>query len=557
MPNPPEPNFHFAISLSVLNHLGRNLYRNFITVLGEAISNAWDADAINVWINIDKESGAFSIKDDGVGMDADDFQNKLLKIGYSKRAEGATKTKRDRPYIGAKGIGKLALLSCAERISIISKKEKGDYVGGVIDNSGLDKAITSDLNPEEYPLEALNRDLFKNLTVDHEHGTIIFFENMKERIRHSEAYIRKMLALSFKFTLIDENFTIHVNGREVSLGDIQDVLDTTEFLWNFNDGDDDFTRALTNLKKAPVKLVAEFDIRGFVASVEKPRNLKITDTDERATIDLFVNGRLREKNILRHVPTQRLIENYIYGQIHFDLMDAGAKSDPFTSSREGVIEGDEKFQKLLSYLKETALPQIMDDWDKFRLNRGESGDDENKRKSKRQRRAQELYSAVREEYEPDAKSETKDIVETWLDNLRTDAEFNIASYVDCFLAENLVRKYIKEFGIKLTTEAPEKIKQWRAGEEVNKGKANISFQIRKKDEDGLSYLEMDLLALSAEGTKTVNKTQSLWADAMAYKPVRNVVGHTGLLTGNAKNHLSLTFENIKARVKALISSKPR
>lgn len=60
--------FNFEISLSVLNHLGRNLYRNFITVLGEAISNSWDADAKNVWIEIDKESTFFTIKDDGIGM---------------------------------------------------------------------------------------------------------------------------------------------------------------------------------------------------------------------------------------------------------------------------------------------------------------------------------------------------------------------------------------------------------------------------------------------------------------------------------------------------------
>jgi len=40
--------FTFEISLSVLNHLGRNLYRSFATVLGEAISNSWDADAKKV-----------------------------------------------------------------------------------------------------------------------------------------------------------------------------------------------------------------------------------------------------------------------------------------------------------------------------------------------------------------------------------------------------------------------------------------------------------------------------------------------------------------------------
>ena len=72
--------FTFAISLSVLDHLGRNLYRSFVTVLGEAISNSWDADAKNVWIYINKKKGSFFIKDDGIGMNADDFQNKFLKI---------------------------------------------------------------------------------------------------------------------------------------------------------------------------------------------------------------------------------------------------------------------------------------------------------------------------------------------------------------------------------------------------------------------------------------------------------------------------------------------
>ena len=65
--NQQDQNFRVAISLSVLNHLGRNLYRNFITVLGEAISNSWDADAKNVWIDIDRENSMFSIMDDGLG----------------------------------------------------------------------------------------------------------------------------------------------------------------------------------------------------------------------------------------------------------------------------------------------------------------------------------------------------------------------------------------------------------------------------------------------------------------------------------------------------------
>ena len=90
---PPKRTFTFGISLSVLDHLGRHLYRSFATVLGEAISNAWDADAKNVWIYLDANKREFWIKDDGIGMNAEDFQEKFLKIGYSKRKSG----KRSNP----------------------------------------------------------------------------------------------------------------------------------------------------------------------------------------------------------------------------------------------------------------------------------------------------------------------------------------------------------------------------------------------------------------------------------------------------------------------------
>ncbi|ADH86853.1 ATP-binding protein [Desulfurivibrio alkaliphilus] len=543
--------FNFEISLSVLNHLGRNLYRNFITVLGEAISNAWDADAKNVWIDIDRESSTFSIRDDGIGMDADDFQNKFLKIGYSKRKDGGMKSGEKRPFIGAKGIGKLALLSCARRVSVFSRKEGAEYVGGLIDNSDLDHAIQSDLTPDKYPLEGLNFELINGIADQHPHGTVVVFEETKEQIRNSVAHIKKMLALSFRFALIDEEFSIHVNDEEVSIRDLKDLVQKTEFLWDINDCQDDFIEALASLKHKKINLTTALDISGFVASVELPRHLKITGTDERATVDLFVNGRLREKNLLRHIPTQRIVESYIYGQIHFDAMDAEGK-DPFTSSREGIVEDDENFQALLDYLKRDALPRIFDDWDKYRLKRGEEGDVENKRKTKKQRKARDLYTATQEEYRPEAGAPAGDKVDAWLDDLRDDAEFNVSAYVDCFLSENLVRKYLDDKQVTLKEGIIAEAAAWREREDKRKGEANISFKIRNSNSD-LSYLGMDDLAFSVEGKKDAGKSQSLWSDAISYRPVRNVVGHTGLLTDNGKVHLTLTYENIKARVRKLVS----
>lgn len=545
--------YKFEISLSVLNHLGRNLYRNFITVLSEAVSNAWDAEAKSVWIEIDANNSSFSIKDDGIGMTPEDFQGKFLKIGYSKRREVGRATKDGRPYIGAKGIGKLALLSCAKRISVFSKTDATEYTGGVIDNTGLDDAIKSDNTADQYPLEGLDFSLISKLSENHNNGTIITFEGMKEQLKSSPQHIKKMLALSFKFSVIDETFNIYVNGDRVSEADLKDLSDATEFLWLVNGYKDNFLETLTKLKAEPTIATTELNVKGFVATVELPRHLKITGTQERATIDLFVNGRLREKNIIRHIPTQRLVENYIYGQIHFDIMDREGV-DPFTSSREGVVEDDTKFQQLMGYLKDTLLPKIIDEWDKLRLDRGEEGDDENPRKSKKQRKARDLYNLSANDYAPEAGEAGKDEIDGWLNDLRNDAEFNLQAYVDCFLSENLIRKFLLKKAPTLSAGVQKEADEWREMEDKRKTEANINFEIRRSKND-LDYLGMDALSMTAEGNKSTTGA-SLWRDAIGYKPVRNTVGHTGLLTPLGKNYLSTTYENIKGRVDSLLKTLP-
>lgn len=168
--------FTFNISLSILNHLGRNLYRSIITVLGEAISNSWDADAKNVYISIDRASNSIVIQDDGRGMNEEDFQDKFLKIGYSKRKNGTRLSPGDRPYIGRKGIGKLALLSCAKKITVLSRIEGGELIGGIIDNAGLDDAIKDDISTNDYKLETPSKDIIKRYEGSIKQGTVIILK---------------------------------------------------------------------------------------------------------------------------------------------------------------------------------------------------------------------------------------------------------------------------------------------------------------------------------------------------------------------------------------------
>ena len=533
----------FNISLTTLDSLGRNLYRNFITVIGEAISNAWDADAYNVTIDIDRENAEMIIIDDGVGMDEENFDNKFLKIGFSKRSDGSRTTKTGRPYIGRKGIGKLALLSCAKSISIVTKAKNSEIVGSVIDNDELDRAIKNDETNDEYELGALNKDdvrLFGN----RKNGTLIRFRGLKPSIAKSNENTRRAIAMYFRFALLDQNFKIIFNGKEITLKDLGDLAEKTEFLWTINDNSaDEYVTHISKKVNTSRNKKSKLNVHGFIASVKVPRDLKVFGTDEKMGIDLFVNGRLREKNLLQYFQSARIPESYMYGQIHYDELDGEDGIDRFTSSREGIIADDEKFQELISELKE-IVKQIMEEWDELRLKNREDGDDDNKKVTKRDRASKKLYNAVAEDYA------INPVVKKWIDELANDAEFNYGSYAECYITENLLRNFIKHKKYKIEGDNSKVVEKWKNKETQDKQMANLQIPIRLKSDD-LYYLDFDHLAKIAEPASG-GYPDKLKDDAHVFTPIRNAVMHTSRLTEEAKIRLTTVFHNVKSKIVKLL-----
>ena len=64
-----------------------------------------------------------------------------------------------------------------------------------------------------------------------------------------------------------------------------------------------------------------------------------------------------------------------------------------------------------------------------------------------------------------------------------EAQFNLSSYAECFISENLLRKYIRENNVAISAEAKTEFDKWKNNEEQAKNKANISFDIRDKADD--------------------------------------------------------------------------
>jgi hypothetical protein len=113
------------------------------------------------------------------------------------------------------------------------------------------------------------------------------------------------------------------------------------------------------------------------------------------------------------------------------------------------------------------------------------------------------------------------------------------------------RRYVKYKKIPLSKEAKEEVKKWKQAEEANKGKGNVSIEIRRGPSDS-SYLSMDHLANLVDKSKDPLKEAALSRDAREYKPIRDAVAHTALLTDSAKKKLTSVRENIRGRVKTIL-----
>jgi len=215
------------------------------------------------------------------------------------------------------------------------------------------------------------------------------------------------------------------------------------------------------------------------------------------------------------------------------------------------VADDKEYAKYLKDIRK-ALVTIIRDWDVLRRKYRLPGNPEDESLTKRERSAEELYNVVVGEFVAPPKGKPTDVVDKWVGELAEDARFNFDSYAETFISENLIRKYIQKKKIKISPEAKKEITKWKKAETESKDKGNVSVSIRKNNSD-LGYLAMNDLANLVDKKDPI-KEACLTRDANEYKPMRDAVAHTSLLTDVAKKKLTSVFENIRGRVQTLLVS---
>ena len=202
--------FRMTISLDVLKHLGIGLYSNIPAVLSELVANAWDADATNVAIILDKDTPAIEIRDDGDGMSADDINDKFLTVGYQRRVANATTAVRNRKVMGRKGIGKLAAFSIADTVEV----HTSDGTSANAFRMNTDRIKEAARNKDTY-----FPDVIRSRVSRWPSGTLIRLIDLRRRLTLTAPHLRRRLARRFSVIGSSHGFSVHIDGEPITIDD--------------------------------------------------------------------------------------------------------------------------------------------------------------------------------------------------------------------------------------------------------------------------------------------------------------------------------------------------
>ncbi|WP_421253338.1 ATP-binding protein [Aeromonas jandaei] len=360
--------FPINIDINVLNHLGMGLYSNTPAVLTEIISNAWDAGATKVQIELNNDKQTVTITDDGVGMSENDIRGKFLNVGYARRAAGNIRSEKlDRPVMGRKGIGKLAMFSLANKIKVTTHKENEPPKCFEIDVEALknyiNKRSDNDYEAVEIPLSVVPPI-----------GTKIELSELSNSINRTESFLRKRIARRFSIIGSEHNFQVSINGTPISISD-RDYFSKVQLLWEFGESQPDRIASCKILaRNRTIDNVINYDgtsyeVKGYIASVDYPSDLKDSEGISNNSITIISNGRILEEDVLASFGSAKVFTNYLVGEVEMNFLDINELPDMATSSRQQMQQNDPRYPVLKAFFDKT-LSQIDKDWDTWRTEIG-------------------------------------------------------------------------------------------------------------------------------------------------------------------------------------------
>jgi signal transduction histidine kinase len=123
----------FKTRARAVDMLGRQQIADVSTAISELFKNAHDAYADHVEVDYFRSDNLLVIRDDGIGMTKDEFENRWLVLGTESKLDSASHNKTFKPpnkakraIMGEKGIGRLAIALLGSQVLVLTRANRGN-----------------------------------------------------------------------------------------------------------------------------------------------------------------------------------------------------------------------------------------------------------------------------------------------------------------------------------------------------------------------------------------------------------------------------------------------
>lgn len=332
--------FAMAFDIRMIEQLGLRLYQTLPPVISELVSNAWDADAGLVEIEIPtgpiNSKSKISVKDNGMGMSKEDLNKKYLFVGRCRRENGPIEfTPKGRKVMGRKGIGKLSVFGVTDKVTVESRKDKKINAFTMSLND-----IRNTKSDKYYPVPHSVDDN----GADEREGTTITLSDLNRTKKINIDEIRIQLAK--RFSILSSEFVVKINGTPL-IGYLDSIKKDIEGkIYEFNNEKIDEKRE-------------DLRVDGWIATTKKPFN--------DPGIFVMAHGKMVQEPFFFSEPMGRHYAfSYMVGVINADFLDEEEEDITATDRRSIAWDSNPEAEILMGWGKST-IGNIRAEWDKNRV----------------------------------------------------------------------------------------------------------------------------------------------------------------------------------------------
>lgn len=327
----------------LVKHLGLQMYSGAVPSIAELISNAWDADAKNVWVDLPldtpiSEGLEVTVRDDGHGMSFDEVNDRYLVLGLNRRQAHGLYSRNGRRVLGRKGIGKLAGFGIAHVMEVWTVRD-----GHLTAFEMNYEVITRD--EKAAPVEEYEPKILADRPVQPDDpikaGTLVRLKRLQ--LKNAVSGNRFQRSMTRRFSLLSAGFRVFINGQPL-------VREGVDFQFRFPE---------TGVATEEVPGIGQ--VQWWVGFTEKPITI-----EEARGVAVLAHGKLVQAPFFFELSGGMQGQHglqYLTGEVHADLLDEDA--DLISTDRASVLWEDPRASPLLKWGQD-KLRALLREWTRKR-----------------------------------------------------------------------------------------------------------------------------------------------------------------------------------------------